>query len=644
MTKINDKYSFQNDAINNIVSDFNQDNNSRLLLVIPTGGGKTLTAIRSVDQMIKDGQINESSKCLWVTHRKALKKQTTDVRDSSKWKKKFDFSDKIENFLQIEMVSRGVDLIKNDKENKYKYIIIDECHHSASQSYDILFNKPNLGILGLTATPTRLDRKELVFDKTSYQITFRKLVSLGIIIKPDFKRISTNETIRSSDISVDGKESEKFNTQRRNKKIVESILSQKNDYSKVVIYVNTIKHAMALYDKFQEYTESHKFYDFIGFITASDNHLKTDNNTYLDKFKASKTGIIINTNILTEGYDDPSINTIAMGVPTSSLVRYIQCIGRAIRNPDDLNNQSLQIPSVIEFSDNLPDISYRITSGWLFADISDDLQPAIETVYARNNEDLIYKIKELISDLKLKNIDLDILKPQNITDYEDLNLFVYCAFKELENKYSRWHGFLVNQHTKEDFIFAYNNINNAIFNKVKPTHIFDHMLPQLKKVESLNHSPKQLMNLHDAMQEAYDEIKEKSEVKRLKYYIFEKIPYPEKVEKFLKDCFNKDDILAEYESKIKDNKTAFILKFPSKFINKYEAYYATEKQLIFCQKFIEEIQEKIETEKPYVLNSAIQSILDRYDSFDIPMRFIDGLCLINKEKIKFYINTEGEKL
>ena len=77
MTK--DKYSFQEDAIKNIVSDFHQNNTARLLLVIPTGGGKTLTAIRSIDQMIKNDQINGSSKCLWITHRKALKTQTKRV-------------------------------------------------------------------------------------------------------------------------------------------------------------------------------------------------------------------------------------------------------------------------------------------------------------------------------------------------------------------------------------------------------------------------------------------------------------------------------------------------------------------------------------------------------------------------------------
>ena len=163
MTK--DKYSFQEEAIKNIVSDFHQNNTARLLLVIPTGGGKTLTAIRSIDQMIKNSQIDEIYKFLWKTHRKALKTQTKRVIKNEKWIKKFNFSKNLKNFLKVEMVSKGIEIIKDDKMDRFKYVIIDECHHSSSKSYQTFFKKENLGILGLTATPTRLDRKELFLIK-----------------------------------------------------------------------------------------------------------------------------------------------------------------------------------------------------------------------------------------------------------------------------------------------------------------------------------------------------------------------------------------------------------------------------------------------------------------------------------------------
>ena len=59
--KIIRDYSFQLDAIHCIKRDYNKKKNARMLLIIPTGGGKTLTAIRAVDEMIKDNVINQNN-------------------------------------------------------------------------------------------------------------------------------------------------------------------------------------------------------------------------------------------------------------------------------------------------------------------------------------------------------------------------------------------------------------------------------------------------------------------------------------------------------------------------------------------------------------------------------------------------------
>ena len=55
-------YSFQENAIKNIVDDFRKDPYSKNLLVIPTGGGKTLTAVRVINSLIDNGFLNEEEK------------------------------------------------------------------------------------------------------------------------------------------------------------------------------------------------------------------------------------------------------------------------------------------------------------------------------------------------------------------------------------------------------------------------------------------------------------------------------------------------------------------------------------------------------------------------------------------------------
>nr|MBP6060629.1 DEAD/DEAH box helicase family protein [Candidatus Paceibacterota bacterium] len=63
-----DPWDFQLKAISSIVNDFKSNNYGRYLLVLPTGGGKTLTAIRIINEMVNNKSINTTDKVLWVVH------------------------------------------------------------------------------------------------------------------------------------------------------------------------------------------------------------------------------------------------------------------------------------------------------------------------------------------------------------------------------------------------------------------------------------------------------------------------------------------------------------------------------------------------------------------------------------------------
>ena len=113
--------------------------------------------------------------------------------------------------------------------------------------------------------------------------------------------------------------------------------------------------------------------------------------------------------------------------------------------------------------------------------------------------------------------------------------------------------------------------------------------------------------------------------------------YPLELEEFLNDCFNKDAILAEFKQRKKEDLRPYILKFPSKIIKQNEAYYCNNEQFQFCKEILLKLEEKINNHKPYEVNSIIESLLNDYNSFDIPIRFIDGLCLINRDKLKYFL-------
>ena len=176
-------WNFQLKAINNIINDFKKDKHGRFLLVLPTGGGKTLTAIRVIDKMLKEGMITSTDQVLWVVHTLSLSSNAKKSLNSEENFMKFSFHGDLKKIIDVRMKSDAVKQL--EKGVKYKYIIIDEAHHSSAGSYINFFEYP-VGILGLTATPRRMDQKELPFSRISFSITFKELVKLGVVLSPKF--------------------------------------------------------------------------------------------------------------------------------------------------------------------------------------------------------------------------------------------------------------------------------------------------------------------------------------------------------------------------------------------------------------------------------------------------------------------------
>src|SRR4051812_36400036 len=171
---------FQPQAVAAIVRDFTAKPAGRFLLVIPTGGGKTFTAMRSIGALFTSGLLSRvTHRAVWVAHREELLDQ---ARASLKR-----YNDRFpENQLQegvdvvFSMVAKAKENIQN---SKTKFVVFDEAHHGAAPTYyDAVFDQQLAGILGLTATPSRHDGKPLDFERESYSIGFPDLIKLNVLI------------------------------------------------------------------------------------------------------------------------------------------------------------------------------------------------------------------------------------------------------------------------------------------------------------------------------------------------------------------------------------------------------------------------------------------------------------------------------
>jgi superfamily II DNA or RNA helicase len=389
---------FQSDAVDAIVKDFENRKTGRYLLVIPTGGGKTWAAVKAINSLFQNKILNsESDRVLWVTHRVELEGQAKGT-----------FLKYAEDKKNSESYEKNVTYVRDLKKIKSRvsdpritFVVIDEAHHSAASSYQPIFNKNSVGVLGLTATPSRHDGQPLDFDKESYSIGFPDLVQKRVILDPHIEpAIKTGYKDDEGDFE---KIKENLNNSIRNSRIIEVLQERHTKYNKVVIYVGTKSHVKDLYEQIMK-SPLTEFYPSINWILGGENDNSRDlpRDDFIKREKSEKKSILINIEVLTEGYDDPTIDTVVMACPMKSTLKYMQAAGRAVRRDEKNDDKKAYIVPV---EDDLPNIKYRFDNRWLYSDISDALEPQVidktysdEATFRKAFETLYNNPKTLVED------------------------------------------------------------------------------------------------------------------------------------------------------------------------------------------------------------------------------------------------------
>ena len=233
------------------------------------------------------------------------------------------------------------------KEENFELLIIDECHRAACIGYrkiihQLGFEKKNL--IGFTATPFRTDGQLLhqIFGKTSYELNILEMIDSGYLVDLEGYKVKTNISLKGierkrGDFSSSQLESV-INTKNRNDIIVKSYLDLAKG-EKAVAFCAGINHSNELKECFEE-----------NGIVCESLHGKIPKQRRKEIISAFKDGgitVLTNCNLLTEGFDEPSISTLLMCRPTTSKTLYIQMIGRGARL-----YPGKEKCKIIEFTDN----------------------------------------------------------------------------------------------------------------------------------------------------------------------------------------------------------------------------------------------------------------------------------------------------
>lgn len=230
----------------------------------------------------------------------------------------------------------------------FKNIIIDECHYVNSKAgqYKQFIEAKNRQVVGLTATPYRLDRAEggsilkfltrvrpRIFSKVIYCCQIGELLSKGYLADLhyydltalDLRRVRSNSTGADYDERSLLAEYERCGFYDKLSNTVVKVLQPKSGIPRkgVLVFTAFTKEARQLVDKLQS----------IGVNSAivTGETPKKERETILEGFKRREIKVVANVGVLTTGFDYPALDTVVLARPTKSLGLYYQMVGRAIR-------------------------------------------------------------------------------------------------------------------------------------------------------------------------------------------------------------------------------------------------------------------------------------------------------------------------
>ncbi|MGF1563762.1 MAG: DUF3427 domain-containing protein [Flavobacteriales bacterium] len=333
-------YPFQEEILEKLEVERTVHKRNKNLVVAATGTGKTIVSAFDYKKF-KDS--NTSAKLLFLTHRKEILQQAARifreiVKDNNfgeLWVDGLEPNSYDHIFASVQTLNRRLSDLNHSSEY-YDFIIIDECHHLTASSYRgiLQYFKPKV-LLGLTATPERMDGGDIQEDfHNRIAAEIRLPEALNRKLLSPFQYFGVSDSI---DLSKAGWErgryvaSELSSIYTANDRRVRDILNALEKYTKdpqevrALGFCVSIDHAKFMAEKFR----------LVGFKA---DYLTSANKSNRSQLKSQLLKKEINylfvVDIFNEGVDIPEVDTVMFLRPTESLTIFMQQLGRGLRLAD----------------------------------------------------------------------------------------------------------------------------------------------------------------------------------------------------------------------------------------------------------------------------------------------------------------------
>ena len=345
---------YQQDAIDAAFHWFDTQN-THPLIVLPTGAGKTVVFASMIKKIFEE---NSDSRVLILAHRQELISQA-DEKLKTVWPcapsgllaaglKQFDLHEPIVIASRDTLATPK----RLDSAGDFDYIIVDEAHHVGPEKrsrYRKIFDHFDSTqyyapkVLGVTATPYRMGQgfiyglDDHFFGGVAHRVTIPELIKAGYLCRLSAYQVASEAVIDASTARVkfkggDYRESDIEHLAMEDQTML-AIVGDWIDkaYSKgrlsSVFFCITVAHA----NKMCMYLRNAGVEAAV--VTAETP--TEERKKILEDFESGAVNALCNVAVLTEGWDAPRTDCIALLRPTKSLGLYVQICGRGMRTWGD---------------------------------------------------------------------------------------------------------------------------------------------------------------------------------------------------------------------------------------------------------------------------------------------------------------------
>ena len=368
---------YQKAAVKAVIDEINNGAKRPFLVVEPCGSGKSYEIAGFIDALSAD---NPEFRMLVIAPSAELVAQDYNAITNIIGKKDVGIDSRMIGSQEInkKVVVTNINTIYKDYRlfGKVDIIIIDEAHQirqydtknaSMYRAVEAYFRqlKPNLCIIGLTATPHRLSEGliygvDKFFSHIVHETKLRTL-TIGGFLSPlychlpnfttDFTHAKTNfigEFANDAWKLIDMDEA------------IEFLLKRAKNKRKVLIFASTLDQAELIKDKLEQATNK-----YIGLVTSDTPTI--ERKEILDRF-CDLTGedrikYLVNVMVLKQGFDNPAIDMVVLFRPTKSTALYVQMCCRGSRKSPATRKTKCEI---LDFGGNverhgfIDDIEYSV--------------------------------------------------------------------------------------------------------------------------------------------------------------------------------------------------------------------------------------------------------------------------------------------